>query len=64
MKEKCGNCRYFDRTLGEVFGECRRYAPKLSAKNGEEQQPSALAIWPEVKEFNWCGDYENIGEDS
>lgn len=50
--EVCGRCRF------EVGGECRRYAPMVSAV-GNVNGDAARAVWPKVAASDWCGDYED-----
>jgi len=50
---RCGDCRYFARTLDAPSGECRRYAPRPG------EQPT---VFPGVSIDDWCGEYAPKGE--
>ena len=38
--------------------ECRRHAPRIVVLPDDERRDAAIAIWPEVHESDWCGEYK------
>jgi len=54
IKEFCENCKYFDRYW------CKRRAPLGVLKEEGEggYMKSVIACWPDVRESNWCGEWE------
>jgi len=62
MDVECSNCRFFfpfDGTLSETrSGMCRRYAPRPEMTMGvSERDASPGVVWPEVGDYDWCGEY-------
>ncbi len=51
MKEKCGNCRFFE-PVKEV-GECRRYPPNQDGKGS-----ATVDEFPTVRKDLWCGEFK------
>jgi hypothetical protein len=50
-EQRCRNCRYFRADLDfdpDVYGRCRRHAPR--------QEYRGFA-WPEVSPVDWCGEW-------
>lgn len=61
---QCGSCKYFA-ALAIGADECRRRSPKVVPPQyqiGAGSHPRLLisrtTIWPNVKETDWCGEYE------
>ena len=56
----CENCRYFKPYNNEdCTGECRRNAPRPVTVSDTEEK---YAVWPEVHESLWCGEFEASGK--
>lgn len=50
--ERCETCTFFDKMKMYSTGLCRRFAPTV----GDPRHRGA--VWPIVKESDWCGEYE------
>ena len=48
--EKCKFCKFFKSYNGHL-GNCKKKAPSIDSKTDE-------AIWPEITDEKWCGDFE------
>lgn len=57
---RCGECLYFDRTIGdEENGGCRRYPPVLDPHYGSDEVEGYTAWWwPTVQSDDWCGEHK------
>lgn len=59
---ECKDCIFFDPTdhpkqKGEVqLGSCRQHAPTLVATAAND-----AAVWPVVRDWDWCGDFRPLG---
>lgn len=61
----CKTCRYgsFD---NELHGNCYRYAPRpvvWGAMRDEDDPLANLAVWPQIGEDDWCGEWEAKDDD-
>lgn len=54
LRETCGNC-WFQRD-----GSCHRRAPR-PAVNSKHLMTIVDAVWPEVAQEDWCGDWHGGG---
>lgn len=52
MSQSCNNCSSYRQ------GRCHRHAPRPVPVG-----TSALAIWPEVRPGDWCGDWAEQSHD-
>lgn len=58
----CKNCVYYRPIEGEDgWGSCRKNPPKiinpLVKYFMEEDNPSLIGYWPEISDYDWCGEY-------
>ena len=56
----CGHCRFYRPCPpedGADFGQCRRYAPWPT------QSGPVTVVWPEVRQVEWCGDWQPVEPD-
>lgn len=62
----CSTCRFFDlgRTLDgdeQEYGLCRRQAPIPAMRSSitlpDSEDVNISALWPEVWEHDWCGEW-------
>jgi hypothetical protein len=67
MKDYCQKCYWYE-SLCAGAGRCRRHAPTIQETrlNGlcswiGERPPDRdlVSMWPKVKAFGWCGDFED-----
>lgn len=63
----CPDCRHFQ-PITDVFGECRRYAPRANdsvyVERGMVGEIKVDIHWPKVYHRNWCGDFAPKTEQS
>lgn len=50
-EETCANCAYWHNKPDTRFGECRKYAPKLS------EYLTSYKKWATTEAFDWCGEW-------
>ena len=59
IRKKCGECFYFCSKDESEEGECRKYSPRIVL--GQickcDIVDSDIAIWPIVKNNEWCGEW-------
>jgi len=56
---ECKNCRWWQIQSAYHEGLCRKNAPIRTVKIHQEEMDSQfLAVWPETKPEDWCGDWE------
>ena len=57
MQERCGQCRFND------GGRCRRRSPAVVSETHVTLQGSRPdTVWPEVRAFDWCGEFKRKQE--
>lgn len=62
----CGSCKFYVETVsgdGKVdsVGDCHRMPPislPLIQDGTTNQEDGYATVWPEVFEFEWCGEYQ------
>jgi hypothetical protein len=60
--EDGGTCRVcvFCAPINQVFGECRRHAPRPTERMSSEDRASSLrARWLIVETDDWCGEFRD-----
>ena len=58
-KGRCKKCRWWEQHRGNYRGACKRRAPirVIGAAN-------SYAQWPDTTDADWCGDFEEISDES
>lgn len=59
-EQKCGNCIYM-RKDGERL-ECHRGYPAPATSPALGWTQKAQAVWPEVRDGNWCANWDDLEE--
>ena len=49
-KDRCDQCKYMAKVMGEPMGQCRRYPPDVT--------PGGFTKFPPVSCNQWCGEFE------
>lgn len=52
----CASCKHY---LAERW-ECHRYPPQLVVGRDEDDNDSALALWPQTEAQEWCGEFSPV----
>jgi hypothetical protein len=53
----CADCKYYDETVPNQIGECRRYAPRPIMRI-KDVDIDGMREWPSVISDDWCGEHE------
>ena len=55
-KYTCSNCVFFERIKETKYGKCHRFPPQTSDQDSKTTLNGFIAIFPNVKENEWCGE--------
>ena len=59
MNISCRSCRFYHRSQGDGYSECRRYSPSPRLTyEGRHDEMGGAGVWPIVHGADWCGEYE------
>ena len=53
----CSNCTFSDPYRSDNLNFCRRHAPQCGLVDTQPAIPDD-AVWPLVKDNDWCGEFE------
>ncbi len=56
----CDCCEWWQRSGDEDFGECKKDPPKTF---WSETEKDWISLYPETRDFDWCGQHQAKGED-
>lgn len=56
--KRCQHCRFWEGTLEDEEGDCRKYAPRPYQPSPSEEVGARSFEWPTTYFEDWCGDFE------
>lgn len=58
IEPRCATCKMFeDSEKDDGYGSCRRKSPKARAMQYAVNGQPMPAVWPLVRDADWCGEY-------